>query len=170
MSNPFQDTAQSNNPWFVVSVGLLCFMVGSGASSATLSSAGAPADGTQYAAVPTPPAPPAIPSAPEAAPDATNVPPIDPKEDHIRGNPDAKVSVIEYSDFECPFCKRHHPTMTQIMDAYGDDVNWVYRHYPLSFHPNAEPSALASECVAEIGGNDAFWGFVDKLMGGNSYD
>ena len=104
-----------------------------------------------------------------APPAAADVPPVT-ADDHVRGNPDALVSVIEYSDFECPFCKRHHPTMTQLLEEYGDDVNWVYRHFPLAFHPNAMPAAVASECVAEIGGNNAFWDFSDKLMAGEGFD
>ena len=54
-------------------------------------------------------------------------------EDHILGNPDAPVKLIEFSDFECPFCKRFHPTMKRLMDEYGEDgrVAWVYRHFPL---------------------------------------
>jgi protein-disulfide isomerase len=92
------------------------------------------------------------------------VPAIDAKVDHIRGNPDADVAVIEYSDFECPFCARVHPTLKQVIDTYGDKVMWVYRHYPLGFHPNAEPAAIASECVNELEGNEAFWDFVDKIF------
>ena len=59
-------------------------------------------------------------------------------EDHIFGNPDAPVKLVEYSDFECPFCKRVHPTLKKIMADYGIDgeVAWVYRHFPLdSIHP-----------------------------------
>ena len=85
----------------------------------------------------------------------------------IRGDiENAKVVLVEYSDFECPFCSRHHPTMTDIMDEYGDDVAWVYRHFPLSFHPEAEPAALASECVGNLAGNDAFWQFADAMFEG----
>lgn len=85
------------------------------------------------------------------------------KADHVRGNPDAKVVVIEYSDFECPFCSRHHPTMVKLMEEYPDDVAWVYRHFPLSFHPEAEPAAIASECANEQG---KFWEFADAMFEG----
>lgn len=89
-------------------------------------------------------------------------------EDHIRGNPDAPVKIVEYSDFECPFCKRFHDTMNQIMDEYGEngDVAWVYRQFPLDqLHPvKARAEAVASECAAELGGNDAFWQFADRFM------
>jgi len=85
--------------------------------------------------------------------------------EHIRGNKGAKVFLIEYSDMECPFCARFHPTVMQILDEYGDDVAWVYRHFPLDMlHTNARPAAIASECAADIGGNNAFWSFLDILM------
>ena len=84
--------------------------------------------------------------------------------DHIRGNKDAKVTFIEYSDFECPFCKRFEPTMQQMEKEYGDRVRIVYRHYPLSFHPNAQKEDEASECAAALGGNDAFWEYHDAIF------
>lgn len=88
--------------------------------------------------------------------------------DHIRGDPNAPVKIVEYSDFECPFCKRFHGTMNQVMDEYGESgqVAWVYRHFPLdSLHPvKARLEAATSECIAEIGGNDAFWRFADRFF------
>lgn len=86
--------------------------------------------------------------------------------DHRLGNPQAKVTVIEYSDLECPFCQRFHPTMEAIIAEYGaqGNVGWVYRHFPLGIHPKAYPQALASECVAAKYGNEAFWKFIDTIM------
>lgn len=85
--------------------------------------------------------------------------------DHIKGGKNAKVTLIEYSDFECPFCKRFVPTVEQALKDFPNDVRVVYRHFPLrSIHPNAQKAAEASECAAKHGGNDKFWAMHDKLM------
>lgn len=85
--------------------------------------------------------------------------------DHIFGNENAKVTIIEYSDFECPFCARFHPTLHRIVDEFEGEVRWVYRHFPLSsIHSSANAAAVASECIAELGGNDAFWSFSDIVF------
>jgi len=95
---------------------------------------------------------------------ARKVRPVSKTRDHIRGNPDAPVSLIEYSDFECPYCRRFHDTAKQIVQKYGGKVNWVYRHFPLDFHnPAAQREAEASECAAELGGNEAFWKYTDLI-------
>ena len=87
--------------------------------------------------------------------------------DHIRGNPEALVKIVEYSDTECPFCKRFHDTMKQVMENEGKQgkVAWVYRHFPLDqLHSKARKEAEATECAAELGGNDKFWAYLDRLM------
>ncbi|MBI4281437.1 thioredoxin domain-containing protein [Candidatus Uhrbacteria bacterium] len=90
---------------------------------------------------------------------------IDLASDHIRGDQNAKVSIIEYSDLECPFCKGFHATMRETLDAYQGKVNWVYRHFPLSqLHSKAPKEAEATECAFAQGGHDAFWKFVDRIF------
>jgi protein-disulfide isomerase len=94
---------------------------------------------------------------------AKSVPPPS-QDDHLYGDLDAAVTLIEYSDFECPFCKRFHGTAKQLVDASNGQVNWVYRHFPLGFHnPGAQKQAEAAECAAELGGNEAFWTFTDTI-------
>jgi protein-disulfide isomerase len=95
---------------------------------------------------------------------AQNIRPVSAGRDHINGNPDAEISLVEYSDFECPFCKKFHPTAKRLVDAFDGKVNWVYRHFPLSFHnPGAQKQAEASECANELAGNDMFWKYTDAI-------
>lgn len=135
-------------------------------ASSVVDYAPAPAGSAPVAAQPTPSAP--TPSAPTPA-EPSDVAAVTDR-DYVRGDKDAAITVIEYSDFECPFCKRHHPTMEKLVTEYKGEVNWVYRHFPLSFHPNALPSAIAAECAGKVGGNDAFWKYADELIKTDTYD
>ena len=82
------------------------------------------------------------------------------------GNPNAPVEIIEFSDFQCPFCQRVAPTVKQILDEYGDKVTFVYRDFPLtSIHPFAQPAAEAAECARKQGGKDeAYFKMHDKIF------
>ena len=97
--------------------------------------------------------------------EVVKIPPITAK-DHVLGNPDAPVVLVEYSDTECPFCKTFHGTMEQVVEQYGKDGNvaWIYRHFPLdSLHSKARKETEAMECAAELGGNDKFWAYTDRI-------
>jgi protein-disulfide isomerase len=93
--------------------------------------------------------------------------------DHIVGNPNAAIRIVEFSDPSCPFCKTFHPTMKKIIDEYGPTgkVAWVYRSFPLDkpdaqgriLHPNAGHESQAFECAASLGGNEVFWKFANRL-------
>lgn len=83
------------------------------------------------------------------------------KNDHILGDFNAPITLVEFSDFECPFCERHYPTLKKILNDYKGKVRLVYKHFPLSFHPNAQKAAEASECADEQG---KFWEYHDKLF------
>src|SRR5271165_466781 len=81
----------------------------------------------------------------------------------VRGNPDAKVTIINYDDFECPFCARMHSTlMSEILQQYGDKVKIVYKDYPLSIHPWAIHAANDANCLAEESGQ-GYWEFADYV-------
>jgi len=82
-------------------------------------------------------------------------------EDHVKGKADAKVTLIEYSDFECPYCAKHNPSIDQALKDFPNDVRVIFRHFPLSFHPNAQKAAVASECAAKQG---KFWEMHDGLF------
>ncbi len=82
-------------------------------------------------------------------------------DDYVRGPADAKVTIIEYSDLECPFCKRFHPTMQQLVKEYPTNVRWVYRHFPLpQLHQQAPKESEAVECAQEQGKG---WEMIDKI-------
>ncbi len=95
--------------------------------------------------------------------------------DHILGDLNAPIKIVEYSDYQCPYCSRHHPTLQQIIQEYGNQIAWVYKHFPLdTIHQNARPAAEASECVADQLGDEGFWNFTDAMFQnqsrlGNSY-
>lgn len=95
--------------------------------------------------------------------DSSSITPVS-DADHIRGDINAPIVIVEYSDTECPFCKRLHETMNQLMTEYEGQIAWVYRHLPLSqLHPNAPEQSHATECVAEIAGEEAFWTYLDRI-------
>ncbi|MBL8019321.1 MAG: thioredoxin domain-containing protein [Leptospirales bacterium] len=81
-----------------------------------------------------------------------------------RGNPQAKVTIVEYSDFECPFCIRVQPTTAKIREKYGDKVRWVFKDFPLSFHPNAMTMHIGARCVYRVNKN-GYWKFFDTMFG-----
>lgn len=86
-------------------------------------------------------------------------------DDHILGDANAPLTIIEFSDTECPFCKRFHATMQQVVKEYPGKVRWVYRHFPLTqLHSKAAKEAEATECAYELGGNDAFWAYLDRIF------
>lgn len=96
---------------------------------------------------------------------ADSLKPVSPDE-HILGNPNAKVMIVEFSDIECPYCKKIHPDLIKIIDEYGKsgEVAWAYRHFPLEIHPKATPEAEATECVWAQGGNTLFWKYLDRMF------
>jgi len=81
--------------------------------------------------------------------------------DHVRGEPGADITIIEYGDFQCPYCARAYPTLAELQQRYGDRIAVVYRHLPLGMHPFAEGAAEAAEAA---GAQGKFWEMHDKLF------
>ncbi|MDD5152404.1 MAG: DsbA family protein [Candidatus Pacebacteria bacterium] len=89
------------------------------------------------------------------------------KDDHIIGNLDAKVTLVVYTDLECPWCKVFHETINKIMTNYEKDtrVALVYRNFPITDrHPKAPHEAEAAECAAKLGGETKFWDFINNVF------
>lgn len=151
-SNPLAVSA--SNPWFAISMGLLGIIVGYALASGLQGglvrqpSAGAPTVDT------TPPPP----------PPAANDTPATPDDDPVLGQADAPITLIEFTDYQCPFCNRHFTqTYGQIKKDYVDTgkVKLVVRDFPLSFHPNAQKAAESAECA---GKQDKYYAMHDLLF------
>ena len=82
-----------------------------------------------------------------------------------KGTKDALVTIVEFSDFQCPFCRRVEPTIDKIMDEYKGKVKVVWMNNPLGFHKNAMPAAEAAYTIFKLKGNEAFWKVHDKFFG-----
>jgi protein-disulfide isomerase len=154
MDTPTQSS--SSGPWFAVSMGLLGLIAGY--ALATGLNGSMPANG---APAPTPPAQGNnnVPTPPPTTAKAATA-----DDDAVLGDKNAKVTIIEFTDFQCPFCSRHFSqTFGQIKTNYIDTgkVKYVSRDFPLGFHPNAQKAAETSECADEQG---KFWQMHDKLF------
>src|SRR6266850_4995364 len=87
--------------------------------------------------------------------------PVSDRRDHIRGNPTGRATLVEYGDFECPYCGRAHPIVKELMRRMGEDIRFVFRHFPMTqIHPQAELAAEAAEAAAAQG---KFWEMHDAL-------
>jgi Na+/H+ antiporter NhaA len=87
---------------------------------------------------------------------------VDPDRDHLRGPLEAPVTVVEYGDFQCPYCGQAEPVVRELLRGFATDVRYVWRHLPLTdVHPNAQLAAEASEAAADQG---AFWEMHDLLL------
>ena len=87
---------------------------------------------------------------------------VDPDRDHARGPEDAPVTLVEYGDYQCPYCGQAEVVIRELLESFGDDLRYVWRHLPLNdVHPNAQMAAEAAEAAA---GQGAFWGMHDKLL------
>lgn len=83
-------------------------------------------------------------------------------ETHVKGNPEAAVTLVEYSDFQCPACAQFYPVIKQLIEEKGDSIRFEYRHFPLvNIHPQAVPAARSAEAAGQQG---QFWQMHDKLF------
>lgn len=86
--------------------------------------------------------------------------------DHIIGAPGAPIVLIEYSDFQCPYCQMIYPSLKKIVSESGGQIAWAMREFPLyQIHPQAMPAANAAECIAEQLGSDGYWKYADAVFG-----
>src|SRR6185295_14119811 len=104
-----------------------------------------------------------------AAPVAAANVPAPSASDFIVGSPNAPIVLVEYSDFQCPFCSMIYPTLKKITSESNGNIAWVMREYPLyQIHPEAIPAANAALCIADQLGNEAYWKFADAVFADQS--
>lgn len=84
-------------------------------------------------------------------------------ERHVYGDPSAPVKLVEFSDYQCPYCAKLHPNLKRLVDNSKGQISWEYRHLPLPNHSLAQPTAIVLECVAKELGEEAFWMFTDTI-------
>ena len=90
--------------------------------------------------------------------------PVGPR-DHAQGPADAPVTLVEYGDYQCPYCAKAHPVLKALQARLGDQLRFVFRNFPLSqIHPDALPAAVAAESVAQLAGPQAFWAMHDLIF------
>ncbi len=82
----------------------------------------------------------------------------------IRGNTEASIVLVEFSDYQCPFCARFHDAPKNVVANSNGKVAWAWKHFPLQFHPEATPAAIAAECVNKLSGAEKFWSFTDAMI------
>lgn len=155
-SQPALRSSNGSNPWFAVSIGLIGLIVGYGIGS-TMNEGSPIFPGTNPVAQA-----PDAPAIPDTPPPPANPPSVD--DDPVLGESDAAVTVIEFTDYQCPFCGRHFTdTHGQIKKEYIDTgkVKLVLRDFPLSFHPHAQKASEATECADDQG---KFWEMHDKIF------
>jgi NhaA family Na+:H+ antiporter len=93
---------------------------------------------------------------------ATLSPPVDPERDHVRGGSEAPVTLVEYGDFQCPYCGEAYPVVHELLERFGDQLRFVFRHMPLAdLHPRAPFAAEAAEAAAS---QQRFWEMHDRLF------
>src|SRR5919112_6119391 len=98
----------------------------------------------------------------DIAPDTELVLPVTSKRDHVRGPDDAPVTLLEYGDYECPYCGRAEVVIRELLEAFGDDLRYVWRHLPLNdVHGNAQTAAEAAEAAGSQG---SFWAMHERLL------
>lgn len=85
------------------------------------------------------------------------------EDEHIRGNPETRIAIVEYSSLSLPYARLIHPELKKFIEQNAADAHWIFRHFALTERPLDYPAAKLSECAYEQGGSDAFWSFVDAL-------
>lgn len=89
------------------------------------------------------------------------------KNDYMQGGENAEIILVEYSDVDCPFCKRFHASVQNIVKKYDGKVSWAYRQFPLTIHPYSMSKSITSLCVGKNYGSEAFFDYTNSIMADN---